>query len=107
MSPRRCCRRAVRCRRRARIRRWRRATTAAPTAASASNDFKRSLETANQLEEQRYNRDSREQLRQIISTHFGLLGYIRLLQNHLDYLQTSNTESAFDSELALVNWTQI
>ena len=47
---------------------------------------------------------SRQQLRQIVQQHFGLLQYVGLLRDQADYLDPRESGAAFDSELAMVEW---
>ena len=56
------------------------------------------------LEELRFDPESRERLRKIVTANFGLVHTARLLQLQLDYLEPDKSRAAFDSELALAWW---
>jgi uncharacterized protein (TIGR03790 family) len=57
-----------------------------------------------QLQERKYDAESRQRLRDLIAVNFGPFEYGRVLSNHIAYFQTDNTVAAFDSELALLWW---
>jgi uncharacterized protein (TIGR03790 family) len=57
-----------------------------------------------QLQERKYDAESRQRLRDLIAANFGPFEYGRVLSNHIAYFQTENTVAAFDSELALLWW---
>jgi uncharacterized protein (TIGR03790 family) len=79
----------------------------APSAQDISDfraNYQRQVLTAERLEQQRYDPAGRELLRQLVSSRFGMLQYVRLLSTQLDYLNPTDTSSAFDSELSLVRW---
>lgn len=85
------------------------ADTQAPSAQEISDfraNYERVILLAQQLEQQRYSPQAREQLRQLVSSRFGIINYARLLATQLDYLNTTDTASAFDSELSLVRWVE-
>jgi uncharacterized protein (TIGR03790 family) len=57
-----------------------------------------------QLQERKYDSESRQRLRDLVAANFGPFEYGRVLSNHIAYFQTDNTVAAFDSELALLWW---
>ena len=78
-----------------------------PTAVEVTDfraNYQRQVLAAERLEQQRYDPAARQQLRDVVSSRFGLLNYVHLLETQLDYLNTADTGSAFDSELSLVRW---
>jgi uncharacterized protein (TIGR03790 family) len=68
------------------------------------DDYQNALKSAAALEEVRYELRSRAQLRVLVFKHFGLFGYVHLLQDQVDYLEPKDSGAAFDNELALVHW---
>lgn len=48
--------------------------------------------------------DARRQMRDFARAEMGLVTYARVLENHVERLQTSETNAAVDNELALVKW---
>jgi len=59
---------------------------------------------AARLQDQRYNRDARRELRDLIRQDMGPFQLARLLKTQADYFQTVDTAAAFDNELALLWW---
>lgn len=72
---------------------------------AAKSDFDRAVQAAALLEQSPFDASARQKLRQLAAKQFGLFGYIKLLREQVDYLDTTDTSSAFDNELALVRWT--
>ncbi len=70
-----------------------------------ADDYQRTLQAAAKLEQSRFDANARGQLRLIVFSHYGLISYINLLHDQAEYLDTVDTASAFDSELALIRWT--
>ncbi len=56
------------------------------------------------LEATRWDAGARQQLRQLSHDRFGLVGLLRVLDAQIDYLNTDQTSSATDNELALLWW---
>jgi uncharacterized protein (TIGR03790 family) len=65
------------------------------------NDF---VSQASPLEKLPDDFDARRKLRVIAHDHFGLIQYMTLLRDQADYLNTTDSGAAFDSELAMVEW---
>jgi uncharacterized protein (TIGR03790 family) len=59
---------------------------------------------AGQVENTPWDAAARAQLRDIAAKEFGFNGYVRVLQDQLDYLDPAKSKSCFDSELSLVYW---
>jgi uncharacterized protein (TIGR03790 family) len=71
---------------------------------AAKSDFDRAVQTVTTLEQSPFDAAARQKLRQLASKQFGLFGYVKLLREQVEYLDTADTSSAFDSELSLVRW---
>jgi uncharacterized protein (TIGR03790 family) len=57
-----------------------------------------------ELESTRWDPTARDQLRQVSRATFGLVGLLRVLNAQVQYLTTTSSGSATDSELALLWW---
>ncbi len=67
-------------------------------------DFQAVLQSAGELERQPNDPQTRQKLRELIAAHLGLFGQYELLRDQIAFFGTQDTASAFDSELALVQW---
>jgi uncharacterized protein (TIGR03790 family) len=56
------------------------------------------------LQANRWDPGARQRLRQLTHDRFGLVGLLRVLDAQIDYLNTDQTGSATDNELALLWW---
>jgi uncharacterized protein (TIGR03790 family) len=79
-------------------------TTQRAAVEAVVTEYRQGMETAAQLEQRRYDAKSRDQLRHIVKTKFGLFSWIKLLRDQADYLDPRDTTAAFDNELAMVRW---
>jgi uncharacterized protein (TIGR03790 family) len=80
-------------------------TTDVSPVITAKNAYDQYTETAAELEQSRFDPKARRNLRKLVSEHFGLFSYVKLLRDQVNYLETRDTGSAFDNELALVKWS--
>ncbi len=69
------------------------------------DDYQAAIHDATPLELLPYDAQARQQLRDLVKQNFGLLQYVKLLRDQVDYLDPEMSTSAFDSELSLVEWT--
>lgn len=70
-----------------------------------TRDYQRALEAAARLVQRRFDFQARDELRSLVLKNFGLFGWVKLLREQTDYLETKDTMAAFDSELAMSRWT--
>ena len=64
--------------------------------------FRNAIQKKTELEQQRFDPKARDQLRHVVAQNFGTLQWMQLLRDQADYLTTTDSGAAFDSELAMV-----
>jgi uncharacterized protein (TIGR03790 family) len=65
-------------------------------------EYTQTINTASKLEPLNDDPTARKQLRGLVEANFGLLRYLKLLRDQVDYLDPEQSASAFDSELTMV-----
>jgi uncharacterized protein (TIGR03790 family) len=60
--------------------------------------------SAGRMEDTPWDAAARGQLRDVAQKQFGFNGYVRVLEDQVDYLDPTESKSCFDSELSLVCW---
>jgi hypothetical protein len=71
---------------------------------NAVQQYNDMVSQASPLEKLPNDPQARRKLREIAKAHFGSIQYVSLLRDQADYLDTTQSGAAFDSELAMVEW---